>query len=80
MVTVPHPQGHDIKLDSFKASVALKLMMILRNLVTTDYTKSGTSKYDHKITEFDVVIKRFRYRVNGVLFRIPVKICEIVET
>ena len=28
--------------------------------------KSGTSKYDYILTEFDVVTKRIRYGMNGV--------------
>ena len=32
--TVPDPQGHDIKLNTFKTSVTLKFMIILQNLLT----------------------------------------------
>ena len=63
---VPDPQGHDIKLNTFKTSVALKFMIILQNLTTTNHTKSGESKYDRKLTEFNVVTTRIWYRVNGV--------------
>ena len=65
--TVPYPQGHDIKLNTFKTSVALKFMIILQNLTTTNQRKSGKSKYDRKLTKFDVVTTRIRYRVNGIL-------------
>ena len=63
---MPDPQGHDINLNTFKTSVALKFMIILQNLTTTNHRKSGESKYDRKLTEFDVVSTRIRYRVNGV--------------
>ena len=53
--TVPDPHGHDIKLNSFKTSVALKSMIILQNLITTNHRKSGKSKDDLKLTELDVV-------------------------
>ena len=64
--TVPDPHGQDIKLNSFKTSVALKSMIILQNLITTNHRKSGKSKDDLKLTELDVVTVRIRYRVNGV--------------
>ena len=32
-----YPYGHDIKLNGFKTSVALKFMIILQNLVTTNH-------------------------------------------
>ena len=38
------PLGHDIKFSSFKKSVALKSMIILQNLITTNHRKSGRSK------------------------------------
>ena len=60
--TVPDPHGHDIKLNSFKTSVALKSMIILQNLITTNHRKSGKSKDDLKLTELDVVTMRIRYR------------------
>ena len=63
--TVPDPHGHDIKLNTFKTRVALKLM-ILQNLTTTNRRKSDESKYDRKLTKLDVVTTRIRYRVNGV--------------
>ncbi len=63
--TVPDPHGHDIKLNSFKTSVALKSMIILQNLITTNHRKSGKSKDDLKLTELDVVTMRIRYRVTG---------------
>ncbi len=62
----PDPHGHDIKLNSFKTSVALKSMIILQNLIRTNHRKSGKSKDDLKLTELDVVTMRIRYRVNGV--------------
>ena len=63
--TVPDPHGHDIKLNSFKTSVALKsILIILQNLITTNHrTESGKSKDDLKLTELDVVTMRIRYRV-----------------
>ncbi len=54
------------QIDSFKTSVALKSMIILQNLITTNHRKSGKSKDDLKLTELDVVTMRIRYRVNGV--------------
>ena len=35
--------------------MALKFVMTLQNLITTNREKSGKSKYDRKLTEFDVV-------------------------
>ena len=46
--TVPDPHGHDIKLDSFKTSVAFKDIIISENLITTGHRESGESKYDRK--------------------------------
>ena len=43
---VPDPNGHNIKLNSFKTIVALKSMIILQNLITTNHRKSGKSKDD----------------------------------
>ncbi len=60
------PHGHDIKLNSFKTSVAPKSVIILQSLITTNHRKSGKSKDDLKLTELDVVTMRIRYRVNGV--------------
>ena len=57
------PQGHDIKLNTFKASVVLNFMIILQNLTTTNNRKSGGSKYDLKLTDLDVVTTRILYRV-----------------
>ena len=53
--TVPDPPGHDIKLHTFKTSVALKFMIILHNLTTTIQRKISESKYDRKLTKVDVV-------------------------
>ena len=39
-------------------------MMILQNSIKNDHRKNGASKYDRKMTEFDVLTKRIRYRVN----------------
>ena len=66
--TVPDPLGHrhDIKFNSFKTSVALKSMVILQNLMTTNHRKSGRSKNNLKLTEIIVVTTWIRYRVNGV--------------
>lgn len=44
----PDPQGHDIKLNTFKTSVALKFKIILQNLITANQRKSFASKYDCK--------------------------------
>ena len=41
--TVPGPHGHDIKLNSFKTSVALKFKIIFKNLTTTNRRKSAKS-------------------------------------
>ena len=51
------PHGHGIKLNSFKTSVALKFVMTLQNLTTTNHEKSGESKYGRKLTEFDVATR-----------------------
>ena len=64
--TVPDSHGHDIKLNSFKTSVALRFMIVLQNLITTNHRRSVKSKYDRKLTELNVVTKRIRYRVNRV--------------
>ena len=64
--TVPDPQGHDNKLNTFKMSVALEFLTVLQNL-TTNQRKSGEGIYVRKLTKLDVVIARIRYRVNGVL-------------
>ena len=53
--TVPDPRGHDIKLDSLKASVAFKYMIMGQNLITASHRESGKSKYDRKLHELDVV-------------------------
>ena len=55
---VPDPQSHDIKLNTFKTSVALKFMIILQNLTTTNQRKSGESKYDRKLIKIDIVTRR----------------------
>ena len=47
---VPDPEGHDIKLNTFKTSVALKFMIILQNLTTPSHKRSGESKYDRNLT------------------------------
>ena len=65
--TVPFPEGTDIKLNTFKTSVALKFMIILQNLTATNQRKSDKSKYDRKLTKLDTVTTRIRYRANGVL-------------
>ena len=64
--TVPDSHGHDIKLNSFKTNVALRFMIVLQNLITTNHRRSVKSKYDRKLTELNVVTKRIRYRVNRV--------------
>ena len=64
--TGPDPCGHDINLNNFKTSVALKFVIILLNLLKTNHRKSGESNYDRKLTELDVVTTRIQYRVNGV--------------
>ena len=53
--TFSDQHGHDFKLDSLKTSVALKFMIIFKNLAATDHRKNGWSKYDHKLFELDVV-------------------------
>ena len=55
---VPDPHGHDIKLNSFKTSVALRFMMVLQNLITTNYRRSVKSKYDRKLTELNKCLDR----------------------
>ena len=40
------PWSRTVKLNSFKASEALKFIIILQNLITTYHRKSGESKYD----------------------------------
>ena len=57
--TVPDPQDHNINFEyTFEKSVALKFMIILQNLTTTNNRGSGESKYDRKVTELDVVTTR----------------------
>ena len=68
--TVPDPLGHDIKLNSFKTSVAPKSMVILQNLITTSYSKSGKSKDHLKQSNWQDSMSwlmRIRWCVNGVL-------------
>jgi hypothetical protein len=60
---VPNRHGHDIILNTFKTSVALKSMIILQNLITTCHRKSGKSEDHLKLTELDVATMRIRYRV-----------------
>ena len=43
--TVPDPNSYDIKLSNLMTSVAVKFMMILKNLIKTNYKKSGKSRY-----------------------------------
>ena len=52
---VPDPHGHDIILNSFETCVALKFVIILQNLITTNHGKKGKSKYGRKLTKLDVV-------------------------
>ena len=52
--TVPDPHLHDIQLNSFKTSVALRFMLVLQNLIITNHRRSVKSKYDRKLTELDV--------------------------
>ena len=61
------PQGHDIKLIGSTTSLALTFTIVLQNLTTNSHRTSGESKYDRKLPELDVVTKRIRYGVNGVL-------------
>ena len=73
MVLDPH--GHDIKLNSSTTSVALTLtivLAVLQNLTTSTVVieKSGERKHDHNLPELDVVTKRIRYRLNGVLITV----------
>ena len=53
--TVPDQLGHDIKFNSFKTCGALKPMVILQNLITTNHRKSGRSKNNLKLNEIIVV-------------------------
>ena len=46
------PRGHDIKLKSFKTSVALEFRIGLQSSRTT--SQSSKSKYDRKLLELDV--------------------------
>ena len=46
--TVPDPQGHNIKLNTFRTSVALKFTLILHNSSIANHRKSVESKYDRK--------------------------------
>ena len=55
--TVPGPQGHDIKLNTFKMSVALEFLTILQNLTTTNQRKSGEGIYVRKLTKLDVGLR-----------------------
>ena len=52
---VPDRQGHDIKLNTFKMSVALKFIIILQNLTRTNQRKNGEGIYARKLTKLDVV-------------------------
>ena len=61
--TVPDPQGHDIKLNTFKTSVALKFMIVLQNLTTINRRNNGRVEYDRKSTKLGVVTARIRYCV-----------------
>ena len=45
------PQGHDIKLNTFKTSVALKFMIVLQNLTTTNRGNNGRVEYERKLTK-----------------------------
>ena len=61
--SVQEPHAHEIKLNSFKTNVALKFIIILQNLMTTNHRKSGKSKFDRKMTEPDVVtMNRVQYK------------------
>ena len=57
-LNLPDPYDHDINLNSFKTSVAPKVVTILQNLIKTNHLKSGKSKYDRKLTKLDVVTTR----------------------
>ena len=46
LYAVLDPQGHDIKLNTLRTSVALKFMTKLHNLTTTNQRKIDDSKYD----------------------------------
>ena len=65
--TVPDPQGHDIKLDSLKTSVAFNFMRISQNLIKIIHREGGKNDYDCKLPELDVVTMQIRYCVNEVL-------------
>ena len=68
------PLGHDIKFNSFKTNVAIKSMVILRNLITTNHRRSGRSKNNLKFTEIIIVTTWIRYRVNGWLQNVKILI------
>ena len=55
-----------MKLNNFRASVALKFMIRLGSLITTNHRKIGKSEYYRKATVLDVVTTRIRYPLNGV--------------
>ena len=67
--TVVDPHGHDIKLNSFKTSVALRFMVVLQNLKSNNHRSSVMTKYDCKLTELNVVTRQIRYRVNRVIVK-----------
>ena len=48
---------HDIKFNSFKTSLALRFMLALQNLMTTNHRRSVKIKDDHKLSELNVVTK-----------------------
>ena len=54
-----------IKLNGLKTSLALAFMTILQNLITTNHGRNGESKYDRKLTEFDLVTTWIWFRING---------------
>jgi hypothetical protein len=57
---ISNRHGHDIKLSSLKASVVLKSMIILQNLVTTIHRKIDKSEDGLKLTKVGFVTVRVR--------------------
>ena len=46
LYTVPDMHDHNIKLSSFRMSVAFKFLIIFHNIITTNHRESGKSKCD----------------------------------
>ena len=48
------------KFDSLNTSVPCKFMVILQNLMTTNFRKSGKNRYDRKLPELDAMTMQIR--------------------